>query len=195
MEQRPVLEKPRPLLSAIIVNIISFIIFLASILCFIGAIGENSLLGISRTIIGLSGVAISALFTIIATIAEDVHYQRYVNAYYVEEVEWYHTLSLQKLHSIEALLIQQTYPQQPPFVSAPYTPVPQYEQQQQSPQPEMQMQEVSSQGNDYHSESNTDLKEHEPVDASPSEYKAQYRRPIPRKKNNSNSQFDETIEE
>jgi len=79
MEQRPVLEKPRPLLSAIIVNIISFIIFLASILCFIGAIGENSLLGISRTIIGLSGVAISALFTIIATIAEDVHYQRYAS--------------------------------------------------------------------------------------------------------------------
>lgn len=91
--------------------------------------------------------------------------------------------------------MQQNYPNQPPYGSAPYMPMPQYEQPQQQFQPEKQEQEVSPQKSVYHTKRDADLREQGTAIVTPSEYKAQFRHPIPHKKNTSNSRSKRTTEE
>ncbi len=106
MDSRPDPGKYKPLISAIIVDILSVCLALIGIFSLTNAFVSSHPSPLSLPY-GIAGIIGSALLGIVAHLAQDIHYQRYLTIYQVEEAAWYHTKSLQMLYSIEHLLIQQ----------------------------------------------------------------------------------------
>ena len=108
MEKRPEPAKYKRMISASVINTLATITLAIGILCIIGNFVFADSKGISLTA-GLYCLIVSIPLYIISNIAEDIHYQSYLQELITDENEWYHTQSLRKLQSIENILKQQDY--------------------------------------------------------------------------------------
>ena len=108
MEKRPEPAKYIRMISASVINTLATITLAIGILCIIGYFVFADSKGISLTA-GLYCLIVSIPLYIISNIAEDIHYQSYLQELITDENEWYHTQSLRKLQSIENILKQQDY--------------------------------------------------------------------------------------
>lgn len=115
MDTRPDFEKYKSIPAIGVLRVVAVLAFIAAIFCIVsGLMGKNPIAGISIVYIGLICLVTGALLYAISSITEDLHWQSYLQKYYGEETYNYHIRSLQKLDSIEAMLLHQ-YCQQNPY--------------------------------------------------------------------------------
>lgn len=176
MEPRPVLEKYKPVLSAVVISVLAWLILLSGIIggIFIFSIRtSNEMLRLYGVLVGIGCIIISAFMFVVSNIVQDIHYQSHLQEYYILEAQFYHTQSMIMLQSIEGMLRQQYYPQQTPYTPAPYQQMPQQTQPQQVFQPEPPKQDSQPQQREV----NPNRQQNDPQEDAGAEYKAQYMRP------------------
>lgn len=179
MEPRPVLEKYKPVLSAIVISVLAgFILLIGVFSCiFVFVTYTNSLSRIYGVLGGIGCAIISAFMYVISNIVQDIHYQSHLQEYYVEEARYYHTQSMMMLQSVEGMLRQQYFPQQNPYMTASYQQMPQQTQPQQVFQPEPPKQDAQPLEHVRHSETDEARQQSDPQEDTEAEYKAQFMRP------------------
>ena len=179
MDKRPEFGKYRTLVSGIIISIFAAILLFAGVVVLIGGLINNKDGSIELAgYYGLGCIVLSAFLFIISSIAEDIHYQRYLKDFDVDEAIYYHTQSLQRLESIERLLMNQQY--QMPTQNNYTGPIPelQYMQPQYETEPEPEEAEKPAPDKKVRYKEKTP-KQHEveSYEDDSFDYKAQYKRP------------------
>ena len=165
--------------SATIVRGFAIVVLVLGIVCIVAQFTGNS--QGNPFIYGCACLISAPFLFVVSNIAEDIHYQAYLQEYHVNESMKYHLQSIQKLQTIEATLLQQYQPQPVPYEPAPY-PVPQYDQPLNVFQSERPMPEPPVQKRTQQPEINTTSKVYEPQEETEADYKAQFMRPTPQKK-------------
>ena len=111
MEERPIKTKYRRMTSTVILETLSALILVSSIVVLLyGCFAENQILGTSAVLIGIIGIICGAFLTVFYMVGEDLHYQSYLMECAASEDEWYHNQTLLKLLSIEEMLIDELSP-------------------------------------------------------------------------------------
>ena len=184
MDTRPDKKKYRGLISAAIISILATIVLIVGIICIIAGLVDKKHpeAGYVGIYVGCGCIVLSALMYLVTNIAGDIHWQSYLKEYYGEEEVKYHEQALRKLQNIENLLVMQQ-PQTPQFY--PQTQyVPPQPQPQQQPQPESAKpfgQATRPQKRVHYFDSNETKK----VQETSNEYGAQFKRPVQKKKEDS----------
>ena len=113
MYNPPEMKKYKSLVSATIISVLAVLLLLFGVIVLIAGIANSSssksdaVLGLTGTSLGITMIVSSAFLFVISNIAEDIHFQTYLKDYSLEEMQYYHDVSLYELESIKNLLSEQ----------------------------------------------------------------------------------------